>query len=440
MRKLLSIIVLTSALNVCATADVITDLSAVDAVEYALENSMEMAVADNAVQQAELNKRIARTAYLPNFSGAATGSWILPDSEIPDLGITMRMRGIYMAGINVMQPIFAGGKIIAANKMAKIGANAAEEQRRQTRIAVAANAETSYWTYVAVLAKVEMMKSYRALIDTAYAQTQQAFNAGMATKNDLLRIEARRSQIDYQQGQVNAGADLCRMALCNAMGIPTHTQISVADTNVDADIQIPENPEDFDLSLRPEFRLLQADINAKKQEINMTRADFLPKAAFQAGWFAFGGIETQMQTLDPAGNVAMTSSKFNTDGWVMMLSLQVPLFHWGEGIKKVKHARLEAQNAEFKFEHTAQQLELQVRQAISNLRTGTALVQSARSALKQAEAALESTSTSYSLGLASITDLLDAQSQWHTAKADLIEAYTQLRINLIDYRAATATL
>lgn len=439
MRKLLSIIAITASLYANAS-DSINNLSAAEAVRIALENSMEVAVAENAMQQAELNKRIARTAYLPNFSGAATGSWILPDGKIPDLGITMRMRGVYMAGINVMQPIFAGGKIIAANKMAGIGVTAAEEQRRQTQIAVAANAETSYWTYVAVLAKVEMMNSYRALIDTAYTQTQEAFNAGMATRNDLLRIDARRSQIDYQQGQVNAGADLCRMALCNAMGLPTHTQITVADTNVDSNIDIPENLEDFDLSRRPEFRLLKADIDAKKQEINMTRADFLPKAAFQAGWFAFGGIETQMPGMDAAGNYAMTSSKLNTNGWVMMLSVQVPLFHWGEGYKKVKHARLEAKNAELNFEHTTRQMDLQVRQAASNVRTGRALVQSAQSALKQAEAALESTSTSYSLGLASITDLLDAQSQWHSARADLIEAYTQLRINIIDYRAATATL
>lgn len=438
MRKILLAIAFMVATYAGAT-DVLK-INAAQAVEIALENSEEMTSADNAVEQAELNKHIARTAYLPNFSGAATGSWILPDSKIPDLGITMRLRGMYMAGINLQQPIFAGGKIITANKMAGIGLNVATEQRRQTRIAVAANAESSYWSYVAVLAKVDMMESYRALVDTAYSQTQDAVNAGMATQNDLLRIEARRSQVIYQQGQVNAGADLCRMALCNAMGLPLDSQIIVTETDIETPVEIPTDLERYDLNLRPEMRLLQADVDAKKQQVNMTRADFLPQAGFQAGWFAFGGMETQMPGQDAAGNMIMSSSKFNTTGWAFMLSVQVPLFHWGEGVKKVKHARLDAKNAELNFMHKSKQLDLQVQQAISNVRTGAELVKAAQTALNQATSALESTTTSYSLGLASITDLLDVQSQWHTSRADYIEACTQLRINLIDYRAATATL
>ncbi len=67
-----------------------------------------------------------------------------------------------MAGINLTQPVFAGGKIIAANKLAGIGVEAAEEQLRLRRMQVIADAESSYWTYVAVLAKVEMMRSYLA--------------------------------------------------------------------------------------------------------------------------------------------------------------------------------------------------------------------------------------------------------------------------------------
>ena len=37
----------------------------------------------------------------------------------------------------------------------------------------------------------------------------------MITRNDLLRIEARKSQVKYQLGQVENGADLCRMSLCH---------------------------------------------------------------------------------------------------------------------------------------------------------------------------------------------------------------------------------
>ncbi len=57
-----------------------------------------------------------------------------------------------------------------------------------------------------------------------------------------------------------------------------------------------------------------------------------------------------------------------------------------------------------------------------------------------AEASLKSTTASYTAGMATISELLDVQAQWHTARADLSEARTNLQIHVIDYRAATAKL
>ena len=406
------------------------------AVEIALENSEELRAAKNAVTQSKLDKKVARTAYLPNFSGSATGMCMLPDYE--DMGMKLRMKGVYMAGISLQQPVFAGGKIVAANRLAGIGARVAAERLRQTEISVKANAETSYWSYVAVLSKVEMMRSYRAQVDTAYTMTRNAVDAGMATRTDLLRMEARRSQVIYQQEQVSGGADLCRMALCDALGLPYDTPIEVADTEIAE--EIPAGLGIYDPEQRPEIRMMHADIEAKEQQVRMTRADFLPQLGLQAGWSAYGGVKMDMMTQGPDGNYYPVSNKINGNSWSIMLGLQVPIFHWGEGINKVKRARLDVENARLNLENNSRKLDLQVRQAVSNIRTGVELLRSAKDALTQAEAALKSTTESYSLGMAPVTDLLDAQSQWHTARASLTEARAQLRIHIVDYYAATAQL
>lgn len=414
------------------------DLDADKAAAIALENSTQMRIATNAVTQAKVNRQVARTAYMPKFAGSATAAWMLPDTKYDEMAMTMRMRGAYMAGINLQQPIFAGGKIVAANKMATIGIEAAEQQRRQTEISIISEAETSYWTYVAVLAKTEMMRSYRQLVDTILTQTRNSLEAGMATQNDLLRIEARAAQVAYQQEQVESGADLCRMALCNTLGLPLDTEITVSDRNVLP--AIPANLENYSLGDRPEMKLLQADIEIKRQQVRSTRADFLPTLGLQAGWSAYGNMKLTTMRQGPDGNYYPYTQNFRSNGWNIMLSLQVPLFHWLEGAKKVKAARIDVDNARLTLEHNERLMNLQVKQAISNVNTGQGLVQSATAALTQATAALNSTTESYRAGMASITALLDAQSQWHTARADLIEAQTQLQINLIDYRAATATL
>ena len=85
-------------------------------------------------------------------------------------------------------------------------------------------------------------------------------------------------------------------------------------------------------------------------------------------------------------------------------------------------------------------LNLEVQQAISNVVTGEGLLRSAEVAMKQAQASLDETTQSYRLGMCTLTDMLDAQSQWHTSRSNLIEAQTQLRIYVIDYQRATATI
>lgn len=89
--------------------------------------------------QAELDRQIAKTAFLPKFDASAVGAYMLPDMDM--LGMEMRMRGTYMAGVNLTQPIYAGGKITTGNRLARIGEETAAEQLRMTRMDVLVEAD-----------------------------------------------------------------------------------------------------------------------------------------------------------------------------------------------------------------------------------------------------------------------------------------------------------
>lgn len=59
--------------------------------KMALSHSEELQQADNAIRQAELDRKIATTAFLPNIEGSATGAYMLPDMDM--MGMELRMRG-----------------------------------------------------------------------------------------------------------------------------------------------------------------------------------------------------------------------------------------------------------------------------------------------------------------------------------------------------------
>lgn len=402
--------------------------------KMALSHSEELQQADNALRQAELDRQIAKTAFLPKFDASAVGAYMLPDMDM--LGMEMRMRGTYMAGVNLTQPIYAGGKITTGNRLARIGEETAAEQLRMTRMDVLVEADNAYWTYIAVGRKVRMLESYHAQMDTLHRQTEVALAAGMATENDLLRIDAKRTEIHYQLQKVQNGADLCRMSLCRIVGADFDTQIEATDTTFVASQPVGLSAE---TTARPELHLLEKQIAAGKEQIRMARADMLPTVALTANYMYYGNIKLNGMT-DAGGTMIPFSQEFRDGMGMAMLSVQIPIFHWGENRKKVRKAQYELRNAELDLQKNTRLLNIEVQQAIRNVQDGYELIHTAEKGLQQADENLRVMRNRYAASMAPLTDLLDAQSQWQQAESNLIEAQTQYKIYETEYLRATGKL
>jgi len=346
---------------------------------------------------------------------------------------------MYVAGFQLTQPVYAGGKIMAGRSLSKIGEKVAAEQYRMTRMDVLANAENAYWNYVSVLGKVALMESYMHLMDTLYDQTAAAMAVGMAVKNDLLRVEARRSEIVYQSQKVANGADLCRMALCEAIGVDYDTEIIPLEEAFQ-DLPEPAGVIDTSPADRPELRLLEHQVEAKRQMVKLTRGDFLPTVGLSVGYNWYGNIRMNSMVEAMPGVYVPYQQEFKDNMGMAMLAVKVPLFHWGEGVKKVRKARLEVENAGLELERNRRLLDLETRQSELNVHDGFNMLTSAEIAVEQATENLRVTSDRYAEHMCPLTDMLDAQAQWQQASANLIEARAQYHIYITAYLKATARL
>lgn len=402
--------------------------------EMALTHSEELQQADNTIQQAKLDRKIAATAYLPKIDGAATGAYMLPDIDM--MGMELSMRGTYMAGLSLTQPIYAGGKITTGNRLARIGEEVASEQYRMKRMDVIADADNAYWTYIAVGCKIRMLESYKAQMDTLHKQTETALSAGLATENDLLRIEAKRSEISYQLQKVKNGADLCRMSLCRIVGADFNTQIEAVDTTF---IISRPGQLDPDIASRPELHLLEKQVVAGKEQIRIARADMLPTVGLGLSYMYYGNIKLNSM-IDVGGTKVPFSQEFRDGIGMAVLSVKIPIFHWGEIHKKVRKAKYELKNAELDLQKNTKLLNIEVQQAIRNVQDGYELINTAEKGLQQADENLRVMRNRYVASMAPLTDLLDAQSQWQQAESNLIEAQTQYKIYETEYLRATGAL
>lgn len=403
--------------------------------ERALAHSEELQQADNRLEQARLDRQIASTAALPNIEGSATGAYVLPDIDM--MGMELRMRGTYMAGLTLTQPIYAGGKISAARRMARIGEEVAGEQRRMTRMDVLVETDNAYWTLVAVEGKVRMLESYAAQMDTLYTQTAAAVEAGMALENDRLRIEAKRSEIRYQLQKARNGADLCRMSLCRVIGADNDVRPVPADT-----LFRPAAPGvlQADLEARPELRMLKQQVALGEQQIRDARSAMLPTAGLSLGYTYYGNIKLNSMVDAGNGTFVPHTQEFRDGLGLAMVAVKIPIFHWGESRKKVRKARFELRNAQLDLQKNTRLMSLEVEQAIRNVEDGYRMIQTAELALRQAEENLRVMRNRHAAQMAPLTDLLDAQSQWQQAASNRIEAQTQYRIYQTEYLRASGRL
>ena len=403
--------------------------------KMALEYNEMVRQADNSYRQAELDKEIARTAYLPKVDGTATTTYLFKDLDV--MGSSLQMRGMYMAGITLTQPIYAGGKIIAANKLSKVGLESAGENLRKTRMEVLSDADMAYWTYIAVKQKVKLLEGYSVQMDSLYRQIQGALSVGMTTNNDLLRVEARRSDINYQLQKAKNGANLCRLSLCHIINVDFSTSIVPTDTLIQA--AAPTGMSD-DISMRPEFRLLEKQVEAEKLQVKMIQSDFLPKVGLSAGYTYYGNINLKGYADAGDGTMIPYTQKIEDGRPIAMLSVSIPLIRWGEGVKKVKKGKIGLQNAQLDLKKNSRLLSIEARQAIQNIEDGYRMIQTAEVGLRQAEENLRVMRNRYSAQMSVLTDLLDSQSQWQQSYSNWIEALTQYKIFETKYLLATGRL
>ena len=443
-------------------------ISLQQAREMALQKNENLKMADKQLEKAEAQKSVARTMRLPNFSASGLGIYLDKDFEMelflptqkpnpmtgelepnlminpstgypvmgPDgnpvfnmyawLPLNISLKGAYMAGVSFEQPIYTGGKISAGNKMANIGIDMAGENIELQEMNTIAEADNAYWTHISVFQKVKLAQQAVDMLSELVEKASDANEVGMSNRNDLLKAQVEYNNTKLNLQKAKNGLELSRMNLCRITGLPFNTAIVAVDTLLEVN-QSDLALEYESLSQRPEYKLLQKNIDLQEQNIRMTRADFLPTVGFQAGYNHLGGIEF--------GDMELHNSSLN-----VMASVKIPIFHWGEGAKKIKTAKIEKEIKELEFEKNKQLLQLEAEQTRLNLQLAWERIQMNETALKQAEENLRVTRDNYEVGMETITEFLMAQTSWQQAFSEFIDSKTDFKLKETAWLKATGRL
>ena len=434
--------------------------------EMALESSKKMSIATKQGEKAEFERKAYRAnflpklsatglyaymqkkssftidgGYLPTFVPGANGElvynlYIDPATKLPvmgkdglplaktyafmpDIELELGLRGVYSAGAMLEQPIYMGGKIRSAYRMATIGKEMAELNKQYTRAEVITEADEVYWQYVRLVELVTSAQKYKAVVNELVRNLTDAYETGMASRNDLLKAQVKLNEAELMLQKAENGKALAGMNLCRVIGIDLYSSIQVSDS-LCGEVTPGVLNAGEGLQQRPEYKL-------KEKQVALTRSDFLPEVGVSASYGFSGGISLNGQTEDVVSFMAMASVK-------------IPIYHWGEGRGKIKAMKAEQEMSRLKKEEMSQMMLLEIARARYNIEDCHTRVILTRKSLSQAEESLGVSKNQYEVGMETITNYMEAQAQWQKAWSDWIDAKAELRLSETRYLKATGRL
>lgn len=414
-------------------------------LNLARQNNPELRKAELSVKRAQEVKAQAFTKYFPQVQGTAFGYHALhPIIEvgIDDIGnasvrdllttlygnygaalgldntLNLFQHG-YLAGVTAIQPVFMGGKIVAGNRLAQVGVEAARLQADIAQREQLEQIEQTYWLVYGLQEKQAILDDAQALLDTLYEAVQAAVEAGLALPSDRTQVEMKRDELQRREIQLQSGQRLARQALALSIGMEDDGW-QLAEQEVETESLLPEDTT----AQTPEQQLLALQIRAAELEKRMALADALPQLAVGAN-YSYGRLQT---------NVLRNDLGSKTGNGALFVTLNVPLTGWWETSHKLREKQYAIEQAKIDADFLGAQLDLRTKQAYDQMVEAAALVQLQQRVLTHTQEAYEQASVNYEAGLATIAELLQAQTTLTQAKAELTDAKIAYRVQTKRYK------
>ncbi len=249
------------------------------------------------------------------------------------------------------------------------------------------------------------------------------YEAGLQKKIDLDRIQVAVTNLESQKQQTLNGLQLQKNALKFAMGMNISNVIELPEETFHVDVS--KIYEDADTETRTELRLL--DKQAELLEFNKKAAiaEYYPTVSVSANYGVMGFSRDFFLTKPSTSRWA----DFSAIG----LNIRIPIFNGFATRSKVRQAEVELQALRYDRMDTKLALDLDNENAKSQMKNSLLVIRSNEDNVKLANEVLRDTENNYKNGLASLTELLDAEK----AYADAQNNYTT---SLLDYKIAEVQL
>lgn len=322
-------------------------------IEQAEANNKALAAADRQLAAAQFDFRSARANFFPSFSATGTGLYSTADGGLdiaggalpvlgvdgmptggtalfPGLNLAYEVGWVYGGGIMLEQPLYMGGKVRTGYRMARIGSEMAEQNRRLTRSEVIVSTSRAYASVIRAREMRQVAERYHALLTELLRSVESARKHGLKPQNDVLKVRVKLNESELNLRRTENALRLATMNLCHLIGRPLTDRIEVADRSARPAVDAGARRRPYGASRIPASRP-EGRAGARTVAPGAQRA----VAAGGAGGQLRLPARRRTERTELVGRLAFTAG----------VQVSVPIFHFGGRSNKVRSARARFEQA-----------------------------------------------------------------------------------------------
>lgn len=340
-------------------------------------------------------------------------------------------RNIWSGAVMVRQPIFMGGAIIAANRMADIAEQMTVDTYNGKVQSTLYDIDQTYWLVVSLKQKKRLAESFRDLVQKLDDDVKKLIKEGFATRANGLKVDVKVNEADMALTQVNNGLSLAKMLLCQQCGLPIDTEITLEDEDQSSFTTIDDTSSlsnDIAMENRSELKLLENTAELSRQATKLIRAEYLPHVALTGGYLVsnpnvFNGFQNKF-----AG------------AWNVGVVMQIPVWNWFEGMYKIRASKAATTIANLELNDAREKINLQVAQYRYKLSEAQKRLVTATKNLDNAEENLRCANVGFREGVMESTEVMAAQTAWNAAQTQKIDAEIEVKMTQLGLKKALGVL
>lgn len=326
----------------------------------------------------------------------------------------------YRSRLDLTWPVYTGGRTTALTRAARAESEATASDLASVQADLRLDVTRAYWTAVTAAETVHVVEQALDRLDAHLRDLRAQLDAGFIPPNDVLSAEAQRSRQEVQVIEARHASELALAELRRLVGLDAALPVRLTSA-----LEQARAPDTADLAAqveraraaRPERAALAQRIDAAAARVDAAGSPRKPTVALNGG----------LDYARPNPRFFPRSRDWR-DSWDVSVNASWLLWDAGRRAADVAEASATRTALQARLEEFDSVVELEVRQRRLDVEAGRAAARAADDGVRSATEARRVVGERFAAGVATSTDVLDAQVALLVAELDRMRALAGVRL------------